>query len=124
RRLSAEIDADRWTGLDRALAAEATRHDRIVDLRPEVDHTLDGGIRAALVGRMRKLEPLGLAEPLGSGRWYLSERNEPTLRVLGERSDIIQRIHRGLAELRIERSLGDYVLEEADPTGPIMGRLI
>jgi type IV secretory pathway VirD2 relaxase len=124
RRLGAEIDADRWTGLDRALAAEAARHDRIVDLRPEADHTSDGDIRSALVGRMRKLERLGLAEPLGSARWYLSERTEPTLRVLGERSDIIKRIHRGLAELRIERSLGDCVLEEADPARPIIGRLI
>ncbi len=124
RRLGAEIDADRWTRLDRALAAEAARHDRIVDLRPEADHTLDGDIGSALVGRMRKLERLGLAEPLGSARWYLSERTEPTLRVLGERSDIIKRIHRGLAQLRIERSLGDYVLEEADPAGPIIGRLI
>ncbi len=124
RRLRAEIVADRWTGLDRALATEAARHDRIVDLRPEADHTLDGEIRSALVGRMRKLERLGLAEPLGSARWYLSERAEPTLRVLGERSDIIKRIHRGLAELRIERSLGDYVLEEADLARPIIGRLI
>jgi type IV secretory pathway VirD2 relaxase len=124
RRLGAEIDADRWTGLDRALAAEAARHDRILDLRPEADHTLDGDIRSALVGRMRKLERLGLAEPLASARWYLSERAEPTLRVLGERSDIIKRIHRGLAGLRIERGLGDYVLEEADAAGPIIGRLI
>jgi type IV secretory pathway VirD2 relaxase len=124
QRLGAEIDADRWTGLDRALAAEAARHDRIVDLRPEAGHTLGGDIRSALVGRMRKLERLGLAEPLESARWYLSERTEPTLRVLGERSDIIKRIHRGLAELRIERSLGDYVLEEADPARPIIGRLI
>jgi type IV secretory pathway VirD2 relaxase len=124
KRLGAEIDADRWTGLDRALAAEAARHDRIVDLRPEADHTLDGDIRSVLVGRMRKLERLGLAEPLGSARWYLSERTEPTLRVLGERSDIIKRIHRGLAELRIDRSLGDYVLEGADLARPIIGRLI
>jgi type IV secretory pathway VirD2 relaxase len=124
RRLGAEIHAGRWTGLDRAIAAEAARHDRVVDLRPEADHALDGDIRSALVGRMRKLERLGLAEPLGSARWYLSERAEPTLRVLGERSDIIKRIHRGLAELRIERSLGDYVLEGADLARPIIGRLI
>jgi type IV secretory pathway VirD2 relaxase len=124
RRLDTEIEADRWTKLDRALAAEAARHDCIVDLRPKADHTLDGDIRSALVGRMRKLERLGLAEPMGAGRWYLSERTEPTLRVLGERTDIIKRIHRGLSELRIERSVGDYVLEEANPARPIIGRLI
>jgi hypothetical protein len=124
RRLAAEVDADRWTGLDRALAAEATRHDRVVDLRPEADPALDGDTRSALVGRMRKLERLGLAEQLGSARWYLSERSEPTLRALGERGDIIKRIHKGLAEQQIERSIGDYAVDEGDPARPIIGRLI
>jgi type IV secretory pathway VirD2 relaxase len=56
-----------------------------------------------MIGRMRKLERLELDEPLGPARWRLSEDAEPTLRALGERNDIIQRIHRGLAEQRIER---------------------
>lgn len=124
RRLDAEIDVDRWTKLDRALESEATQHDRVVDLRPEADHNLDGDTRSALVGRMRKLERLGLAKPMGPARWYLSERTEPTLRTLGERNDIIKRIHRGLAELPIERSVSDYVVEEGDPTKPIIGRLV
>jgi Protein of unknown function (DUF3363) len=85
---------------------------------------LEGETRSALVGRMRKLERLGLAQSLGPGRWYLSERTEPTLRTLGERNDIIKRIHHGLAELRIERSVADYVLEADDPAKPIIGRLI
>src|SRR5215831_19331003 len=124
RRMDTEVEADRWTGLDRALESQATRNDRIVDLRPEADHALDGETRPALVGRMHKLERLGLAQPLGPGRWYLSERTESTLRTLGERNDIIKRIHRGLAELRIERGVGDYALEEGDPARPIIGRLI
>jgi len=123
RRLHAEIDADRWTGLDRALAVEAGRNDRIVDLRPDGNQVLDAEERSALIGRMRKLERLGLAKELGASRWYLSERTERTLRALGERNDIIKRIHKGLAEQQIERSLSDYVLE-ADPAGPITGRLI
>jgi hypothetical protein len=123
-RLDAEIDADRWTRLDRALAARATQNDRVVDLQPEADPALDGETRSALVGRMRKLERLGLAQPIGPSRWYLSERAEPTLRRLGERNDIIKRIHKGLAELHIERSLSDYVLEEGDPAKPIIGRLV
>ena len=73
---------------------------------------------------MRKLERLGLAKELGPASWYLSERTQPILRALGERDDIIKRIHKGLAEQRIERSVSDYVLEEGDPTRPIVGRLI
>jgi type IV secretory pathway VirD2 relaxase len=124
RRLDAEIEADRWTKLDRVLAAEAAQHDRIVDLRPERDQASDGDTRSALVGRMRKLERLGLAKELGPARWYLSERAEPILRALGERNDIIKRIHQGLAEQRIERSVSNYVLEQEDPARPIIGRLV
>jgi len=46
------------------------------------------------------------------------------LRALGQRTDIIRRIHKGLAEQQIERSIGDYVVEEGDPAKPIIGRLI
>jgi type IV secretory pathway VirD2 relaxase len=123
RRLHAEVEADRWTGLDHSLAIEAGRHDHIVDLRPDNHHSMDGEMRSALIGRMCKLERLGLAKQLGAARWYLSERTEPMLRALGERNDIIKRIHRGLAEQEIERSIGDYVLE-ADPARPVIGRLI
>jgi type IV secretory pathway VirD2 relaxase len=124
RGLDSEVEADRWTKLDRALEVEAARNDRVVYFRPEVDHAVDGDTRSALIGRMRKLERLGLAQSLGPGRWYLSERTEPTLRTIAERNDIIKRIHHGLAALRIERSVADYVLEAGDPAKPIIGRLI
>jgi type IV secretory pathway VirD2 relaxase len=123
RRLDAEVEADRWTRLDRVLEAEASRHDRVVDLRPEPDGAVTENGQPALLGRMRKLERLGLANPLGAARWHLSERAEPTLRALGERDDIIKRIHRGLAQRRIERSVCDYALE-ADASQPIIGRLV
>jgi hypothetical protein len=55
----------------------------------------------------------------------MSENAEPTLRALGERSDIIKRIHRGLAERGIERSVSDFVVDDgvAVPR-PIVGRLV
>ena len=124
RGLDAQVEADRWTRLDRALEGEASRHDRVVDLRPAAEGWADGETRSALIGRMRKLERLGLAKPMGAARWHLSERSEPTLRALGERNDIIKRIHRGLAEQRIERAASDYVLEKQNPSQPIIGRLV
>src|ERR1700730_16834839 len=72
---------------------------------------------------MRKLERLGLAEPLGPARWRLSERAEPTPRMLGKRNDIIKRVHRGLAEQRIERTVGDFALHNGDAR-QVVGRLI
>ena len=77
-----------------------------------------------MVGRMQKLERLGLAEPLGPARWRLSQNAEPTLRALGERNDIIRRIHRGLAQQRIDRSVADFAPGDGDATRPIIGRLV
>jgi len=124
RGLDAEVEAERWTKLDRVLATEAARHDLIVDLRPETDGPRGGPAHAAMIGRMRKLERLGLAEPLGPAQWRLSENAEPTLRAFGEQNDIIKRIHRGLAQQRIERSVSDYVLDDRDRPAPIIGRLV
>src|SRR3546814_19058141 len=62
------------------------------------------------VGRLRKLETLGLADQVGPGQWTISENAEATLRELGERGDIIKRIHRGLTERGIERGAASYVL--------------
>jgi type IV secretory pathway VirD2 relaxase len=70
---------------------------------------------------MRKLERLGLAGRTGASR-CICRSAPPTLRRLGERTDIVKRIHEGLAKLHIERRLSDYVLEEEDPAKPIIGR--
>jgi type IV secretory pathway VirD2 relaxase len=83
RELEAEVEADRWTKLDRVLATEAARNDQVLDLRPAADSVGMGHLQACKIARMRKLEQLGLAEPLGPARWRLSEHAEPTLRVLG-----------------------------------------
>jgi type IV secretory pathway VirD2 relaxase len=124
RDLVAQVEADRWTGLDRALAREAARHDGVVDLRPGSDVEADGHARTAMVGRMHKLERLGLAEPLGPARWRLSEHAEPTMRALGERNDIIRRIHLGLADQGIERSVSEFALGGENTTQPVIGRLV
>jgi hypothetical protein len=121
--LEAEIDANRWTKLDRSLVAEAACNDQIIDLRLSADGAGKGHLQACMIGRLHKLERLGLAEPLGPVRWRFSERAEPTLRALGERDDIIKRIHRGLTEQRIERSIGDFALHDGD-IRQIIGRLV
>jgi Protein of unknown function (DUF3363) len=46
------------------------------------------------------------------------------MRALGERIDIIKRIHRGLTARRIERDVSDYVLGDEGVAQPIVGRLV
>jgi type IV secretory pathway VirD2 relaxase len=123
RSLERQVDADRWTPLDQALAREATRHDGVIDLRPAGDHTGDVE-RTVLVARARKLARLGIAAPLGPGQWIMAEEAESVLRALGERGDIIKRIHRGLAERGVERAAADFVPDAETRGDPIVGRLL
>jgi type IV secretory pathway VirD2 relaxase len=123
RGLERQVDADRWTPLDQALARVAARNEGAVNLRPAGDQAVDVE-RTMLVARARKLERLGLAAPLGSGRWMMAEEAESVLRALGERGDIIKRIHRGLTERGIDRAAGDFVLDAELRGDPIVGRLM
>jgi hypothetical protein len=81
RDLDAQVEADRWTKLDRALAREAARNDGIIYLRPGV---AEAYARTARIGRMQKLERFGLAEALAPAQWRLSEDAEPIMRAPGE----------------------------------------
>ena len=58
-RLAREVDAERWTGLDRWL----------VDRTESGVVNLGAGDDRALAGRIRTLERLGLAEPMDGARW-------------------------------------------------------
>jgi len=120
--LERQIDADRWTNLDRQLARDAYRTG-VIDLAPHPDRQPDE-FHALKVGRLRKLEGLGLADEIGPGQWTIPDKAEATLRELGERGDIIKRIHHGLTERAIERGAASYVLASESLNDPVIGRLV
>jgi type IV secretory pathway VirD2 relaxase len=122
RSLERQVEAERWTNLDRQLARDAHRNG-IVDLAPRAGEKPDG-FHAVKVGRLRALERLGVVHQIGHGQWLMSDEAESTLREMGERGDIIKRIHRGLTEAGIDRGAASYVLAGEDMQGPIMGRLV
>ncbi|NTH43990.1 DUF3363 domain-containing protein [Agrobacterium rhizogenes] len=122
RTLERQIDTDRWTNLDRQLARDAYRTG-VIDLAPQADRQPDE-FHALKVGRLRKLEGLGLADEIGAGQWTISDKAEATLRELGERGDIIKRIHHGLTERGIERGAASYVLASESLNDPVVGRLV
>jgi hypothetical protein len=123
QRLEGEVMAERWTRLDRALAREAGRAEGVVDLRPERDAGHDP-LREIRIGRMRTLERLGLAEPAGPARWVLAADTEPRLRALGERGDIIKRLHKSLANDGAARAPSSWALDGEGHGEPVIGRLI
>ena len=122
RTLERQIDTERWTNLDRQLARDSYRTG-VIDLAPRPDRQPDE-FHALKVGRLRKLESLGLADQIGPGQWAISENAETTLRELGERGDIIKRIHRGLTEHGIEHGASNYVLAGESLDDPVVGRLV
>lgn len=122
RTLERQIGAERWTQLDRQLVRDA-HHTGILDLAPRRDRQPDE-FHALKVGRLRKLGALGLAEEVGPGQWIIGDKAEATLRELGERGDIIKRMHRALTERGIERGSASYVLAAESLDTPILGRLV
>ncbi len=122
RALERQVEAERWTNLDRQLLRDAHKNG-IIDLAPRPGEKPDE-FHALKVGRLRALERLGVVHQIGHGQWFMSDEAEPTLRELGERDDIIKRIHRGLTEAGIDRGAASYVLAGEDMLGSIIGRLV
>jgi len=119
--LQRQVDAERWTDLDRDLARSMKR-DGFIDMIPMPDgQSLD--LHTIKIGRLRKLEHLGLAHQLAPACWSLSDNAEATLRDLGQRNNIIKRMHRAMKERHIERATERFVLD-TQPGQPILGRLV
>lgn len=121
RDVERQISAERWTRLDRQLVRDG--RDGVIDMAPAPGQQPDE-YHAQKIGRLRKLETLGLASEVGPGQWVMDDRAEATLRELGERGDIIKRMHRALTERGIERGSASYVLAGESLHTPIIGRLV
>ncbi len=126
KQLEREVDADRFTRLDRMLIAEQQGRE-FNDLRPDQDmRDTFRQNRALLIERARKLERMGLATEIETGKWIVSPKAEPVLRELGERGDIIKTMHRALERegLAEHRHPARYVLHRENATERIVGRVL
>ena len=125
RKLGREVEQDRFTRLDRAILREADEQG-LVDLRIGDERSHPGQTnRHLLIGRLKKLERMGLAREEGPAQWTLSSRLEMTLRALGERGDIIKTMHRALTDRGLQRAATDYVIHRgADEWQPTVGKVI
>ena len=122
QKLTAEITAERFTRIDRAMIAEAP--ECMLDLRPEAGQIRADFDRTLRIGRLQTLQRYGLATEIEPGVWALSENLEPALRDLGERGDIVKAINRALSDRGEERALVSYVLHGEQGPSPIVGRII
>jgi type IV secretory pathway VirD2 relaxase len=121
--LEREVEAERWTSLDRALRDLADEGAGIANLRP-AGMGEDPELRRLLAGRAAKLERLGLAEQVAPGCWSLKPDIEETLRDLGIRGDIIKTMHRAMSGAGREPDISGFALHGETPAFPVLGRLV
>ena len=121
--LEREIEAERWTSLDRALLIAADEGAGVADLRPSASGE-DPELRRLMVGRAAKLERLGLAEQIAPGCWTLKPGIEDKLRDLSVRRDIIKRMHRAMSGFNREPDVSAFALHGDEPVDTVLGRLV
>lgn len=117
--LDREMTADRWTQLDRRLR-DLTGDADVVDLRPDAERLQASDLR--LIGRVRHLERLGLAEARAPGQWRLAQDLEPQLRALAIRGDIIKTLHTTMRGQ--DRDPNAIVIEGRELAAPVFGKLV
>lgn len=121
--LERDVEADRFTGVDRALRANADQNAGVVDLRAGGTADSDSEMKRLMLGRAGKLERLGLAERLGSARWELKPELEERLREIASRGDVIATMHRALRRGGVDRGTDLAMHTEAEAPS-IVGRLV
>ncbi|EKN3879650.1 TPA: relaxase/mobilization nuclease domain-containing protein [Yersinia enterocolitica] len=93
--LGREVEQERWTSLDRTLQREAGDDGRVQVERfnePRLQRQ-----RLLLIGRLQRLQRLGLVDEVQPGTWAVHTDAEKTLRALGERGDIIRTMQRAMS---------------------------
>ncbi len=93
--LGREVEQERWTSLDRTLQREAGEDGRVRIERfnePNLQRQ-----RLLLIGRLQRLQRLGLTDETQPGSWAIHTDAEKTLRALGERGDIIRTMQRAMS---------------------------
>ena len=115
--LRREVDQERWTSLDRTLKRELGDDGRVHVERlnePRLQRQ-----RLLLIGRLQRLQRLGLADEVQPGTWAIHADAEKTLRALGERGDIIRTMQRAMRGEQRELA----VFEPGDDGRTIIGRV-
>ncbi|MHA7940447.1 relaxase/mobilization nuclease domain-containing protein [Enterobacter roggenkampii] len=115
--LQREVEQERWTSLDRTLQREVGEDGRVQIERfnePRLQRQ-----RLLLIGRLQRLQRLGLADEIQPGTWAVYADAEETLRALGERGDIIRTMQRAMSGQPRELA----VFEPGDDGRSLIGRV-
>jgi len=119
-KLRGEVDQERLTSIDRTLLRDADAG-RLVS--SGVANAFDQTVR---MGRLKKLERLGLATQMGASTWRLASDLADTLKRMGERGDIIRTMQRAFTTRGSAPALADQAIYDpvAADVRPLVGRVI
>ncbi len=117
RAMQREVDQERWTGLDRTLQREAVDGLMLPETlaAPRLQRQ-----RQMLIGRLQRLQRMGLATEQQLGMWAIRTDAEATLRAMGERGDIIRTMQRAMSGRQRELT----VFQPSEDDRAIVGRVV
>ena len=119
-KLAREVNAERFTRLDRSLLQHVDRGFLVISAMPPEDRKT----HASHMGRLKALQSLGLAEEKQTGVWQVVPDIETKLRSLSQRGDIIKNMHRTMREVGTERPSGSFAMFDTAKAGNrIVGRV-
>ncbi|TBR11803.1 MAG: DUF3363 domain-containing protein [Rugosibacter sp.] len=93
--LRREVDQERWTSLDRTLQREA--QGGLVHINQPTEDPKRRQQRVLLIGRLQRLQHMGLAHESSPGVWAVQADAEQVLRTMGERGDIVRTMQRAMS---------------------------
>jgi type IV secretory pathway VirD2 relaxase len=119
-KLAREVNAERFTRLDRSLLKHVDRGFLVISAMPPEDRQT----HASHMGRLKALQSLGLAEERQTGVWQVAPDIETKLRSIGQRGDIIKTMHRAMREVGAERPSSSFAMFDSTKAGNrIVGRV-
>ena len=128
-KLANEMKVERFTSLDRGILKDAKENVLVVSVMPDGEparsERREGAQHSVRVGRLRRLEQMGLAEEKRTGVWAIDPQLESKLRSLGERGDIMVTMNRVMRAHGIDRPAGDFaIFSGARKSEPVIGRVV
>ncbi len=115
--LRREVDQERWTSLDRTLQREA--QGGLIHINQPADDPRRRQQRVLLIGRLQRLQRMGLAHESSPGVWAVQADAEQVLRTMAERGDIVRTMQRAMSG--VPRDLA--VFEPGENARPVVGRV-
>ena len=116
--LRREVDQERWTSLDRTLQREA--QSGLIHMNQPANDPSRRLQRVLLIGRLQRLQRMGLAHQSSPGVWAIHPQAEQVLRTMGERGDIVRTMQQAMSG--VPRDL--TIFEPGENTRPMVGRVV